>query len=121
MASTGQFQICCNGTIGVEIHRPGLMGLFRRSIEAACLRFNSAHMQVETTAEFKVGDDLVLDLQVLDLRLEELTGKVTSAVATNSTSNESHFYDIDFVRSNHGREAKHCLLQLQNLYEQQSR
>lgn len=121
MASTGQFEICCNGTIGVEIHRPGLMGLFRRSIEAACLRFHSARMQIETTAKFRVGDDLVLDLQVLDLRLEELTGKVTSAMATNSTDNQSHFYDIDFNGSNRRRDAQHCLRQLQNLYEQQSR
>lgn len=117
MASTGQFQICCNGTIGVEIHRPGLSGLFRPSIDAACLRFDSKRMQVETTANFKVGDDLVLDLQVLDLRLEELTGKVTSATATE----QNCFYDIDFTRGNRRRDTRHCLRQLQNLYEQQSR
>jgi len=130
LASTGQFQICCNGTIGVEIHRRGLRGLFRRSIEAACLRFNSTHMQVETTAEFSVGDNLVLDLQVLDLRLEELPGKVTRATATNNalrTPDEKaseqllHFYDIDFAANNQGRDTQHCLRQLQNLYEQQSR
>ncbi len=121
----------------MEIHRPGLKGLFHRSIEAACLGFDSARMQVETTAEFKVGDDLVLDLQVLDLRLEELTGKVTSAIPTNTTGSTSdrpptrtienapgaqvHFYDIDFANSNRRRDTQHCLRQLQNLYEQQSR
>ena len=78
-------------------------------------------MQVETTAEFKVGDDLVLDLQVLDLRLEELTGKVTSATATDTAQKQVHFYDIDFTRGNHRRDTQHCLRQLQNLYEQQSR
>lgn len=116
MASTGQFQICCNGTIGVEIHRPGLRGLFRRSIDAACLQFNSHRMQVETTADFKVGDALVLDLQVLDLRLEELTGTVTKA----SANEQVRLYDIDFTASNRRRDTQHCLRQLQNLYEQQA-
>ncbi len=116
MASTGQFQICCNGTIGVEIHRPGLSGLFRPSIDASCLQFNSTRMQVETTADFKVGDALVLDLQVLDLRLEELTGKVTSATATD----KNRYYDIDFTSGNRRRDTQHCLRQLQNLYEQQT-
>ena len=82
-------------------------------------------MQVETTAEFNVGDDLVLDLQVLDLRLEELVGKVTSATATKTTRQSAsglvHSYDIDFIRNNRRRESQHCLRQLQNLYEQQSR
>ena len=73
-------------------------------------------MQVETTADFKVGDDLVLDLQVLDLRLEELTGKVTSATATD----QGRYYDIDFTRGNRRRDTQHCLRQLQNLYEQQA-
>ena len=117
MASTGQFQICCNGTIGVEIHRPGLSGLFRPSIDAECLRFDSRRMQVETTAEFKVGDSLVVDLQVLDLRVEELTARVTSATATDRL----HYYDIDFTASNRRRDTRHCLRQLQNLYEQQNR
>lgn len=116
MASTGQFQICCNGTIGVEIHRPGLAGLFRPSIEADCLHFNSNRMQVQTPAEFKVGDSLVIDLQVLDLRLEELTGRVTRA----SASDKIRHYDIDFTNSNRRRDTQHCLRQLQNLYEQQS-
>jgi len=128
LASTGQFQICCNGTIGVEIHRSGLAGLFRRSIEAACLRISCARMQIETTAKFKVGDGLVLDLQALDLRLEELTGKVTSAIATNSPGSSSsktkdsqmHFYDIDFGRGNSRLDTQHCLRQLQNLQEQRS-
>ena len=117
MASTGQFEICCNGTIGVEIHRPGISGLFRPSIDAECLRFDSNRMQVETAAEFKIGDALVLDLQVLDLRVEEVTGRVTSATATSS----SHYYDIDFTLANRRRDTQHCLRQLQNLYEQQSR
>ena len=117
VASTGQFQICCNGTIGVEVHRPGFAGLFRPSIDAACMTFNSDRMQIETTAEFKVGDDLVVDLQVLDLRLEELTGRVTSATATEDV----RFYQIDFTRGNERRDTQHCLRQLQNLYEQQIR
>lgn len=117
VASTGQFQICCNGTIGVEIHRSGLSGLFRPSIDAQCLRFDSSQMQVETKAEFKVGDALVVDLQVLDLRLEELTCKVTSATATES----NHYYDIDFTSGNRRRDTQHCLRQLQTLYEQQTR
>ncbi len=116
MASTGQFQICCNGTIGVEIHRSGLAGLFRQSINAECLRFDSSKMQVETQAEFKVGDALVVDLQVLDLRLEELTCKVTSATATES----NHYYDINFNLNNRRRDTQHCLRQLENLYQQQS-
>jgi len=129
LASTGQFQISCNGSIGVEIHRSGLAGLFRSSIEAACVRIDCARMQVETTAQFKVGDKLVLDLQALDLRLEELRGKVTNAIAKKSPTSAStearqgqmHFYDIDIDRGNSRLDTQHCLRQLQNLHEQQSR
>ena len=116
MASTGQFQICCNGTIGVEIHHPGLTGLFRRSIEAECLHFSSASMQIQTGADFKVGDNLVLDLQVLDLRVEELVGRVTSA----SASEQRRFYNIDFNSGRQRRDTKHCLRQLETLYQQQA-
>ncbi len=116
MASTGQFQICCNGTIGVEIHRSGFSGLFRRSIDAECLQFNSRNMQVETSADFKVGDNLVMDLQVLDLRVEELHGRVTSATANQ----QGRSYKIDFNTSRQRRDTQHCLRQLENLYLQQN-
>lgn len=72
-------------------------------------------MQIETTADFNVGDALVLDLQVLDLRLEELKGKVTSA----TTTDQVRYYNIDFTASNRRRDTQHCLRQLQNLCEQQ--
>ena len=116
MASTGQFQICCNGTIGVEIHRPGFTGLFRRAIDAECLHFSSASMQIQTVADFKVGDSLVLDLQVLDLRVEELIGRVTSASATE----KRRFYNIDFNSGRQRRDTRHCLRQLEMLYQQQT-
>ncbi|MEM7220520.1 MAG: hypothetical protein AAF515_19320 [Pseudomonadota bacterium] len=115
MASTGQFQICCNGTIGVEIHRSGVMGLFRPTIDAECIAFDTRKIRVTTNANFSVGDGVVMDLQVLDLRVEELAGRVSSASASSSSTT----YTIDF-KPGMQRDARHCLRQLENLYLQQA-
>jgi len=68
MASTGQFNVVCSGKLTVQLHRTGVLGMFRRPIAADCLHFSISGIQVETPAQFKVGQPVVMDLIVNDLR-----------------------------------------------------
>ena len=92
MASTGQFNVVCSGKLTVELHRSGILGMFRRAVPADCLHFSMSGIQVETPAQLRVGQPVVMDLIVNDLRVEELTGIVRSASATE----DKNYYDIDF-------------------------
>jgi len=106
MASTGQFNGACSGKLTVQLHRSGILGMFRRPIAADCLQFSLSGIQVETPAELRVGQPVVMDLVVNDLRVEELSGVVRSASATD----EKHYYDIDFRMDNRTRaHTLHCL------------
>jgi hypothetical protein len=97
MASTGQFNVVCSGKLTVELHRSGILGMFRRPIPADCLHFSLSGIQVETPAELRVGQPVVMDLVVNDLR---------SASATD----DKHYYDIDFRMDNRTRaNTLHCL------------
>jgi hypothetical protein len=90
MASTGQFNVVCSGKLTVQLHRTGILGVFRRSIAAECLHFSISGIQVETPAQLKIGESVVMDLVVHDLRVEELAGVVRSA----SAADDKHYYDI---------------------------
>ena len=92
MANTGQFKIVCGDKLGVQLHRRGVLGTFRRRIAADCLHFSISRIQVETVAEFRVGQPVVMDLVVDDLRVEHLNGVVRSKSAVET----KHYYDIDF-------------------------
>ncbi len=100
MASTGQFNVVCSGKLTVQLHRTGVLGMFRRPIAADCLHFSISGIQVETPAQLKVGQPVVMDLIVNDLRVEELSGVVRSA----SAADDKHYYDIDFRME--GRDAR---------------
>ena len=106
MASTGQFNVVCSGKLTVELHRSGILGMFRRAVPADCLHFSMSGIQVETPAELRVGQPVVMDLIVNDLRVEELTGIVRSA----SASEDKNYYDIDFRMDSRTRaNTLHCL------------
>jgi hypothetical protein len=107
MASTGQFNVVCSGKLTVQLHRTGVLGMFRRPINADCLHFSISGIQVETPAQLKVGQPVVMDLIVNDLRVEELAGVVRSA----SAADDKHYYDIDFRMEEGPTRANtlHCL------------
>ncbi len=92
MANTGQFRIVASETLDVRLHRTGMLGTFRSRIAADCLHFSASRIQVETIAQFRVGQPVVMDVSVDDLRVGELTGVVRSASAVEG----KHYYDIDF-------------------------
>jgi len=116
MASTGQFDICCTGNLSVELHRPGLLGMFKRPIDADCMQFSPAGMQIRTEFDFKVGQFLVIDLQAHDMRVEELRGVVRSVSSTTG----NFYYDIDFRTSGQKLNTLHGLRQLASLYQTQA-
>ncbi len=113
MANTGQFNLSCSGELCVELHRPGILGMFRHSIRADCLQFSTHGIQVETQASLRVGDQLVLDLKVNDMRVEELPAIVRSA----SAADNKHYYNIDFQveqgRKKNRKNTQHCLRHLE--------
>ncbi|MCZ6890227.1 MAG: hypothetical protein O7H39_17200 [Gammaproteobacteria bacterium] len=109
MASTGQFDISCSGQLTVQLHRPGLTGLFRRAIPADCLQISTKGMRIETVSQLKTGQHVIADVQVYDLRVEELHGVVSSTTAVG----ERYYYDIDFGRTQQNRDTLHCLRQLE--------
>jgi hypothetical protein len=116
MASTGQFNVVCSGKLTVQLHRTGVLGMFRRPITADCLHFSISGIQVQTPAQLKIGQPVVMDLIVNDLRVEELAGIVRSA----SAADEKHYYDIDFRMDNATRSnTLHCLRQLDTHVRQQ--
>ena len=113
MANTGQFNVCCSGDLNVDIHRPGLVGMFRGAISADCLQFSIKGIQIETAAKLFVGEKLILDLEVHDMRVEELQGTVRSISAVD----DKHYYDIDFsigYRKKGAANTIHCLRHLEN-------
>ena len=63
MANTGHFSVSCSGNLEVELHRPGLLGMFRRPIVADCLEFSLTGIQVESNVEFKISEHLIVDLK----------------------------------------------------------
>ncbi len=106
MASTGQFNVCCSGRLNVELHRPGILGMFRSAITADCVDFSVTGIRLATPTKLSVGQNLVLDISVNDLRVEELPGVVRRASATA----EGNCYDIDFMPESTGRgNTMHCL------------
>lgn len=116
MASTGQFNVVCSGDLTVQLHRTGILGVFRRSIAAECLHFSISGIQVETPAQLKIGESVVMDLVVHDLRVEELAGVVRSA----SAADDKHYYDIDFrMDSNTRANTLHCLRHIDSHVRQQ--
>ncbi|TDJ24536.1 MAG: hypothetical protein E2O54_12855 [Gammaproteobacteria bacterium] len=106
MPSTGHFSVSCSGNLEVDIHRPGLLGMFRRPIIADCLQFSLTGIQIESDVEFKVGEKLVIDLKLHDLRVEELPGVVRSV----SVSDGQHYYEIEYDHDRRDRpNTLHCL------------
>jgi len=92
MANTGQFDVCCRGTLQVDLHRPGIFGMFQSPISASCVEFSVVGIDVETDVDLKVGQHLVIDLQMHDLRVEELSGVVQSV----AVQGDHRRYRIDF-------------------------
>ena len=108
MASTGQFNVVCSGKLTVQLHRTGVLGMFRRPIAADCLHFSISGIQV--------GQPVVMDLIVNDLRVEELAGVVRSA----SAADDKHYYDIDFRMDGPTRaNTLHCLRHIDSQFRTQ--
>jgi hypothetical protein len=106
MANTGTFKLCCSGTLSVELHRSGIRGIFRRAFNATCLDFSMSGIRLHTPAKLRVGENLILDLSLHDVRVEELPGVVRSASADES----GRCYEIDFAPSGaHRGNTLHCL------------
>lgn len=106
MASTGHFSVSCSGDLQVEIHRPGLLGMFRRPVNADCLQFSLTGIQIESDVEFRVSQQVVIDLKMNDLRVEELPGVVRSV----SVSEGKHYYQIEYDSDRRSRaNTLHCL------------
>jgi hypothetical protein len=106
MANTGTFSLSCSGELKVEVHRSGLRGIFRRALRAECVDFSISGIRLITPAKLKVGEKLVLDLSLHDMRLEELLGVVRSA----SAGDRGRCYEIDFLTAGSQRgNALHCL------------
>lgn len=106
MANTGHFSVSCSGNLEVEIHRPGLIGMFRRPIVADCLQFSLTGIQIESDVEFKISQHLVIDLKLHDLRVEELPGVVRSV----SVSDGRRYYEIEYDPARRSRaNTLHCL------------
>jgi len=108
MANTEQSDPDSHDKLDVQLHRTGVLGPFRRRITADCLHFSITKIQVETIAEFKVGQPVVMDVSVNDLRVEDLTGVVRSVSAVEG----KRYYDIDFradgaTRANAARCVRH--------------
>lgn len=108
MADSGQSSIDSRDKLDVQVRRTGVLGTFRRRIAADCLHFSASRIQVETFARFSVGQPVVMDVTVNDLRVEELTGIVRSVSAVEG----KHYYDIDFredgaTRANAARCLRH--------------
>jgi hypothetical protein len=95
MANTGTFNVSCSGELKVELHRSGVRGIFRRAFSGECVQFSVSGMRLVTPAKLKVGESLILDLSLHDMRVEELPGVVRSATAADS----GRCYDIDFTAS----------------------
>lgn len=106
MANTGTFNISYGGSLKVELHRQGVLGLFRRTIAADCLQFSLSGIRLATKAKLRVGESLVLDLTLHDLRIEELPGTVRGA----SAEIDRRCYEIDFSPTSAQRgNTLHCL------------
>jgi PilZ domain len=106
MANTGTFNLSCSGKLNVELHRPGLLGIFKRAVSADCIEFSLSGMRLQTRAKLKVGESLVIDLAMHDVRVEELEGVVRKATADDN----GRCYDIDFAPSGTQRGTTlHCL------------
>jgi hypothetical protein len=106
MANTGHFSVSCSGNLEVELHRPGLLGMFRRPIVAECLEFSLTGIQVESDVEFKISEHLIVDLKLHDLRVEELPCVVRSV----SVSDGRRCYEIEYDRERRDRaNTLHCL------------
>ena len=106
MPSTGHFSVSCSGNLKVEIHRPGLLGMFRRPIVADCLQFSVTGIQIESDVELKISENVVIDLMLNDLRVEELPGVVRSV----SVSDGRRYYEIEYDPDRRARaNTLHCL------------
>jgi hypothetical protein len=106
MANTGTFSVSCSGTLSVELHRSGLRGIFRRVFEARCLSFSLSGIRLLTPAKLRIGENLVLDLSLHDVRVEELPAVVRSA----SADENGRCYELDFAPSVTQRgNTLHCL------------
>jgi hypothetical protein len=108
MANVAQFDADTGNRLDVRLHRTGVLGTFRRRIAADCLHFSVSRIQVETVAQFRVGQPVVMDVSINDQPAEQLTGVVRSASAVEGR----HYYDIDFrvdgaTRANTARCVRH--------------
>jgi hypothetical protein len=99
MANTGQFAVGHRGTLQVELNRPGLFGMFRAAIPAECLEFSVDGIDIRSPVELKVGQQLVIDLQMHDLRVEELAGTVRSV----SVQGNDRCYRVQFSADKRAR------------------
>jgi PilZ domain len=117
MANTGQFAVGHRGTLQVELNRPGVLGMFRAAIPAECLEFSVDGIDVRSPVDLKVGQQLVIDLQMHDLRVEELAGTVRSV----SVEGKARCYRIQFRTDERARgNTLHCLRHIETHVRQLS-
>lgn len=106
MANTGTFKLGCSGTLNVELHRSGLKGFFQGAFDAHCVDFSLSGIRLQTPAKLRVGENLVLDLSLHDVRIEELPAVVRSA----SADENGRCYELDFEPAGaHRGNTLHCL------------
>lgn len=73
--------------------------MFRRAVAADCVEFSVSGIRLETRGKFSIGEQLVIDLSMHDLRIEELPGVVRSATARA----DRNCYEIDFTTTGRQR------------------
>ncbi len=65
-----------NDQLTLSVARPGIRGILRINPTAECLNFSRDGLQFACDQTFKIGERVVLDLQIYNLELDEIKGEV---------------------------------------------
>ena len=68
-----------HGDLGVQVHTPGLRGVLLMPPTTQCVDFSLSGVQVDCRQHFRVGDHVIIDLRLLEVRVEEMSGVVCTA------------------------------------------
>ena len=83
-----------HGDLRVQVHKPGLGGMLRTP-PTVCVDFSLSGLQVTTRQSFHVGEQVVLDLRLLDVHIHEMRGIVCTARADDQEAT-GYRYGIRF-------------------------
>lgn len=68
-----------HGDLDVQVHKPGLRGVLRTSYRARCVDFSLSGLQVDSRQQFKIGEQVIIDLHLLDVFVQEMNGVICTA------------------------------------------